>query len=70
MELTDYVICDGTYIFTSVQEKDNLYIVCFIDRGGIYFQVLGLMVLFFLMVDDMLINNKTYMVILSIPKST
>jgi hypothetical protein len=34
MELTDYVICDGTYIFTRVQEKDNLYIICFIDRGG------------------------------------
>jgi hypothetical protein len=52
MELTDYVICDGTYIFTRVQEKDNLYIICFIDRGGggnifTRVQVLGLMVLFF-----------------------
>jgi hypothetical protein len=47
MELTDYVICDGTYIFTSVQEKDNLYIVCFIDRGEYIFKSLGLWFYFF-----------------------
>jgi hypothetical protein len=52
MELTDYVICDGTYIFTRVQEKDNLYIICWCGGGvGAHIftrvQVLGLMVLFF-----------------------